>query len=202
MQLSHPRYHLGVFGGSGTGKTTYALKFLANAPATCRYLFDADGEFSERMKLPPARTTFELDQAVASGWVCYDPHIMFPGELERALEYFATLALAASKRLSGRKFFVVDELGHYMTGHQVPRPLKEIVQTGRRAGLDGVFIGQQPNELHNTVRCQLTEVVCFQLTEECALEYPAKFGFDPEAVRALGPHQFICRNNQGREIRD
>ena len=80
-------------------------------------LFDADGDFSARMNLVPARTTFERDRAIPTGWVCYDPHIMFPGRLE------------------------------------------------------------------------------------VALEFPRKFGFDPEAVRGLGPYQFFCLNNLGRETR-
>ncbi len=66
--------------------------------------------------------------------------------------------------------------------------------------MEGVFIAQAPNELHNFVRAQLTEVVCFQLTEDCA-EYAKKFGFDVEAVRALQPYDFIWRNNRGQEVR-
>ncbi len=201
MQLNHPRFHLGVFGGSGTGKTTYALKFVARAPARCVFLFDAEGEFAERMKIPPARTTWELDAAIRTGWVCFDPHTMFPGRLEEGLDYLARLALAASARLPGRKFFVVDELGRYVTGCVVPQPLKVLVQTGRRYGLDGIFIGQQPNELHNTIRCQLTEVVCFQLMDDRALDFPKAFGFDPEAIRSLAPYHYICRNNRGGETR-
>jgi hypothetical protein len=201
MQLAHPRYHLGVFGGSGTGKTTYALKFAAHTQARCAFLFDAEGEFAERMHLLPCRTAYELDQAMLTGWVCFDPHIMFPGRLEDALEFFARLTMAAAARMPGRKLFMVDELGRYCSGMAVPQPLKDLVQSGRRSGVDGIFIGQQPNELHNTVRCQLTEVVCFQLTEDRALEFPTKFGFDPEAVRTLGPFRFICRNNRGGEAR-
>jgi len=151
----------------------------------------------------PARTPAELDAAIRTGWVCYDPHEMFPGDLERAITYFSRLALEAAKRMPGRKFVVIDELGWSVSGHKLPFPLKQTVQSGRRWGLDGVFMGQQPNELHNTIRCQLTEVVCFQLTDERALEFPRKFGFDPEAIRALDPakHQFICRNNRGGEQR-
>jgi len=201
MQLAHRRFHLGIFGGSGCGKTTYALKFIAHAQARTVFLFDAEGEFSESLQLPPARTVYELDQAIASGWVCFDPHIMFPGELEGALEYFAKLTLRAAAVLPGRKFFCVDELSRYVTGSVIPRPLKTLVQTGRRYGVDGVFMAQQPNELHNTIRCQLSEVVCFQLTDDTALEFPKKFGFDIEAVRVLPPFQFICRNNRGVERR-
>ena len=201
MQLSHPRFHLGVFGGSGTGKTTYALKFVASTNARCVFLYDAEGEFSSRMQLQPARTPAELDAAIRAGWVCFDPHVMFSGNLEAGLVYLSRLAMEASKRMPGRKFIVVDELGWYVTGNSIPFPLKQVVQSGRRHGLDGVFIGQQPNELHNTIRCQLTEVVCFQLTDDTALEFPRKFGFDPEAIRALKPYEFICRNNRGAETR-
>jgi hypothetical protein len=201
MQRAHKRFHLGVFGGSGSGKSTYAMKFVANAPAKCVFLFDPEGEFSDCMNLQPARTTYELDQAIRSGWVCFDPHTMFPGELEKALEYFTQLALTAAKLIPGRKFFVIDELGNYVTGSTVPKPLKILAQTGRRYGVDCVFIGQQPNHIHNAIRCQLTEVICFQLTEDCALEFPKKFGFDVEAIRALQPFQFIARNNRGGELR-
>lgn len=186
-----------MFGGSGSGKSTYAMKFLAHAPARCVFLFDAEGEFAEVMHLAPSRTTYELDAAVETGWVCFDPHTLFPGNAENALEFFARFTLAASARLQGRKLFAVDELGRYTGGSNVGKYLKTLVQSGRRCGVDGVFIGQQPNELHNTIRCQLSEVVCFQLTDETALEFPKAFGFDPEAIRAVQPFRFICRNNRG-----
>lgn len=201
MQLSHRRFHLGVFGASGTGKTEYAYRYVANAQARCVFIFDPDGEASERLRLSPSRTVYELDLAMVDGWVCFDPHTMFQGRLEEALNYFCRLAFVASARLPGRKFILIDELQHYLSGHEVPQPVKDVVQTGRKRGLDGVFIGQQPNELHNTVRCQLSEVVCFQLMDERALEFPIQFGFDPDAIRALGPHQWICRNNRGGETR-
>lgn len=201
--MTHRRFHLGVFGASGTGKTTYAIKFIAHAPASCRFIFDPDGEFSELMHLAPARTVWELDAAIRSGWVCYDPHAMFEGRLEEALLFFARLALQASERIPGRKFWVVDELGHYVTGHTVPLEVKSVLQTGRHRGLDAVLCAQQPNELHNTILTQLSEVCCFQLLgdEESSLKFLLKFGFDPEEIRRLPPFHWICRNNRGGETR-
>jgi hypothetical protein len=201
QRIGHRRFQLGVFGGSGSGKTEYACRFLACAPASCVFIFDPDGEFSDRMNIHPARTTFELDAAIRSGWCAFDPHTMFSGELESGLEYFCKLALAAGARLPGRKLFVVDELQWYVTGHTIPKPLKILVQSGRRvAGLDCVWIGQQPNELHNTIRSQLSEVVAFQITDPTALEWLKKWGFDIEAIRALPSHYFICRNNRGGQV--
>jgi ABC-type dipeptide/oligopeptide/nickel transport system ATPase component len=201
MQAHHPRFHLGIFGGSGSGKSTYARKAITGMPATCVFIFDPELEFSQTLRLPVAASHSQLDAAIRTGWVCFDPHTLFAGQVEDALDYFCRLAMAAAGLLPGRKFFVVDELGRYTSGNDVPLSLKIILQAGRRYGLDGVFIAQQPNELHNTVRCQLSEVVLFQLTDQRALEFPRRFGFDTEAVKALGQFQFICRNNRGQETR-
>jgi len=200
-QTDHPRFILGVFGGSGTGKTTYAIRFVCAERSAAVFVFDPEGEFHRMLKLPWSGTPGEIDKAVRTGWVCYDPQTMFPGDNAAGLDFFSRYAYRAAAILPGRKFFVVDELGRYMSGSDVPFPIKLICQAGRRVGLDAVFIAQQPNELHNTVRCQLSEVVFFQLTDDTALEFPRKFGFDPDAVRALAPHSFICRNNRGREVR-
>lgn len=201
MQLNHPRFMLGVFGGSGTGKTTYGTKFICAEKAEAVFIFDPEGEFSATLKLPWSDTPAKIDAAIRTGFVCYDPQTMFPGNNALGLDYFCRYAYAASGVIKGRKFICIDELGRYTSGSDVPDSLKLIVQAGRRVGLDGVFLAQQPNELHNTVRCQLSEVVCFQLTDETALEFPKKFGFDTEAVRALPPYHYICRNNRGREVR-
>jgi len=197
---------MGVFGAQGYGKTTYGRKFVAEVGNSkecgCVFLFDPDGEFSDDLHLPPCRTPYELDQAIPTGWACFNPHIMFPGEMEKALDYLAHYTFEKSKRLPGRKLFVVDELGLHVPVSKVPKHVKIVVQTGGRvAGISCVFIAQQPNELHNTIRQALTEVVCFQLTDDCALEFPKKFGFDTDAIKQLPPYQYICRNKQGQEVR-
>jgi len=201
LMLGHRRFHLGIFGASGNGKTTFAENFLRRARARVRFVFDAEGEFCQRFGVSPCRSGSEIDAAVLSRspFVCFDPHSLFPGELESALPWFCEVVLAWSARLPGRKFFVVDELGRYVTTANLPKSLKVLVQTGRRYGVDGVFIAQQPNELHNAVRVQLSEIVCFQLTDATALEFPARFGVDPKKVRALRPFEYIARDNQGRQ---
>lgn len=186
MQRDHRRYHLGVFGGQG--KTTFVMKFIAHSAATCVFLFDPDGEFAKEMKLATCSTPEELEAAVATGFVCFNPHTMFPGRMEEALDIFARFCLVVCAKLPGRKFFVVDELRWYVTGSKIPKWLMTLVQSGRRkGGIDGVFIGQAPNQLHNSIRAQLTEVVCFQITDATALEFAVKFGFNEQAVRSLGP---------------
>lgn len=202
MQLAHRRHHLGIFGAGGNGKTTFAQRYLANASSNAVFCFDPEGEFSQAFHIAPARTFAELDESAETGWVCFDPHTLFPGDLEKALDFFAAYTLRVCARRPGRKFFAVDELGWYVTGQAIPKNLRILVQSGRRkAGIDCVFIGQAPNEIHNYIRAQLTEVVCFQLTEDCALEFPRKFGFDTESVRGLPRFNYIARTNQGGELR-
>lgn len=200
-QWDHKRNHVGIFGGSGTGKTTYTLRYITTAESECVFIFDAEGEFAERLALNPALTPAGIDLAIPTGWVCFDPHTMFPGDLENALEFFCKVVLEFSKEHGGRKFFVVDELGQYISGSKIPKPLKTIVQTGRRYGIDCVFMGQQPNELHNTVRTQLSEVVCFRLCDDNALEFPIKRGFKENELRNLPDHHWICRDDKGNEAR-
>jgi hypothetical protein len=55
------------------------------------------------------------------------------------------LLTRASKRVPGRKLFVVDQLGQYVSDNTVPAPLKTLVQTCRHYGIDGVIIAQQAN---------------------------------------------------------
>lgn len=203
LQLNHARYHLGIFGGSGTGKTTYARKFLCNAKATCRFLFDAEGEFARTFGLKACRTSAEFDRAVPTGWVCYDPHDMFPGDQEGALVWFSKVVFAYGDALPGRKFFVVDEFGSHVTPTNVPKPVKVILQMGRRYGIDGVFMAQQPNEIPDTILSQITETVCFQLTSDTpkTVNFLRKFGLDVETVAHLPQFHWISADNRGRRAR-
>lgn len=197
---NHPKFVLGVFGSSGTGKTTYATRFLERIKTTCRFIFDADGEFSRKFDRPSVRQPEEMADAVASGWVIYDP-TDHAGSVEEAFAFFASMAYRLAPLLPGRKFFVVDELQDHTDGNKIPPVLKDIVQKGRRRGLDSVFISQAPNLLHNAVRGQLSEVTCFQMVEDRALEYPTAFGFRPEEIRTLPQYHWICRTKFGGEAR-
>jgi hypothetical protein len=209
MQRSHKKRHTGFFGESGTGKTSLAIRFLCNShgckccaphrrPVT--FIFDDEGEFAERLGISPACTPQELEAAVYSGWIIFDPHLLFPGNMEKALEFFCDFALKVSDKIPGRKFFVVDELGLKLTGSSIPFQLKVLVQTGRRYGI--VFLGQQLNELHNTVRNQLTELFLFRTSDNNAVEFAqSKFGFKPEELATLPDYKWICRNKFGAESR-
>lgn len=197
------------------GKTSLAIRFLCNSHgcACCApdrrpvvFIFDDEAEFSDALGIPAAETPEELEAAIYSGWVLFDPSKMLDDgrfeDLEAALEFFADFTIRVCDVLPGRKFFVVDELGDKVSGSSIPRHLKRIAQRGRRYGIDGVFLGQQLNELHNTVKFQLNELFLFRTGEENALKFAvSQFRFSAEELQRLPDFKWICRNKLGGESR-
>lgn len=202
MQLDHPACRVGIFGSSGTGKTTFAERYLRGTPAGVRFIFDREGEWSKRLGVPQVGNVVRMPDALRTGWVLFDPDTMFEGRHEDSLEFFADWTLQVCKRIPGRKIFVVDELQLLITGHKIGRHTMTVIQTGRRYGLDFLLISQAPNLIHNSVRGQLTEVVLFRLTDELALEFPESVGISPDRVRALPDYHYISLNTKTGEQRE
>jgi hypothetical protein len=199
-----------VCGISGYGKSTLGLRWLANAPLTTRFLFDPEpgefnpelGEFAERLRLRPTRNAFELFKHFAQGWVIFDPHTLFPGQVEEAFSFFCDWAWEKSLEVPGRKAIVVDEVWQYCTPQLMPQPLRTIVQSGRKRGLQLVVNTQEPHRLNGTIKAGMSEVICFRLQSEGPLSFAKEFGFDLDEVRALAPLQFVARNmDSGGELR-
>lgn len=198
-QLDHPASVVAVFGSQGSGKTTWTSSYIANHRARLRFLFDPEHEFSVRFRLRPARTPKGLDEALATGWVCYQPEVMFPHDDAAGLEFFADWALRVCEQVGGTKLFAFDEAQRYLSPAVTPPCLRTVVNRGRRRGLDCVFISRSPMECGPKMRREITEVVTFHFTEPGDLEWLAAYGFDPDRVAALPLHGRIVRDRFGRE---
>ena len=98
-------------GMTGSGKTTFALRYLQNVAAACRFIFDDLGQCAARLKLPHASTAAELEAALGKRWVIFNPHRMFPGDTAGASRFFCQWAYDCSRRGPGKKVLMVDELG-------------------------------------------------------------------------------------------
>ena len=147
-----------------SGKSTFALRYLVgDRSLTCRFLFDPEGEFSTRLGLRAARSAQECELALDDGFVVFDPHTMFAGRLEEALEWFCTFAFDASSRMPGAKLLLLDEVWKYCTPGSIPMPLATCIQTGRKRGLGMAFATQRPNRLNESITNETTELVCFRL---------------------------------------
>ena len=201
MDLAHQPTKILITGASGTGKSTYWTRCLLGFPARYKFVYDHEGELAARLGVPSLAGLPELAESTARGWAIFDPHRLFPGRIEEGFAFFCDFAFAAGQRLAGRKLFACDELQCLVDTQSLSDELRLILQTGRRYQIDFLGIAQQPNEIHNRVRAQFTEVVSFLQTEALAIDWLARFGFDGEALRHLAPGEFVARTRRGTEAR-
>ena len=184
-----------VAGKSGSGKTTFALRYLVNASdLACRFVWDADGQIAGRLSLPAAENPEELALAAADGWAIFDPNALFPGRHAEGFAWFAAWSYAAASRMPGRKLLLVDEVWRYCSPNAIPQSLAECIQTGRVRRLDCMFATQRPARLNGAVTNEVTEAVSFNLREPAGLDRLEELGADPGEVLALPPGSFVAVN--------
>ena len=182
-----------VTGRSGTGKTTFCLRYLVNASQLRgRWIWDADGQISARLGLPAASTADELEASLEDGWSIYDPNSMWPGRHGEGFAWFSAWAYAAAARTAGPSVLLVDEVWRYCTPHAIPQPLAECIQTGRVRGLSCMFATQRPNKLNGAVVNEVTECVAFRLQDRMGLAIVEECGLPASEVSALVPGSWLA----------
>ncbi len=185
-----------VCGATGTGKTSFAVRYLLNTRADCVFVFDPEGEFAARLRVPPARSPIELESQLLRGWVCFDPSQIFGGDLRGGFAFFCEWAIRMSERMaSKRKIFVVDELWRYCHPGKIPKELAEIVNAGRGRRLELLAIIQRPNRIHADILSQVTEFVGFHLSSSSSLDtIEHEFEISPQDMRHLPKFHFIGKD--------
>jgi len=192
----HRPHKVLIAGASGTGKTTYLRRFLERAPATVRFVFDHQGELARLLSVPAILSANHVVPAIASGWVCFDPALQYPGRTAEGFDWFARVAFHASQRLPGRKYWVCDEVQMFCNPQRpVPPGASLIFDTGRRCALDVAAIAQAPQRLHGDARNQLTELVCFRLSDVKARRWAMDLGLSVDPG-TLGAGDYVARNLQ------
>lgn len=182
-------------GSSGTGKSTLLIKLIKKEKARFRFVYDHQGEWSQKLKIPCVYDIERLAERTAmGGYVIYDPVKMFSGRPSEGLAFFCDYVFAICGEMRGRKLLIVDELQKLTDNKKEPAELLNILDSGRRIELDFYCISQAPNRLHNAVRNQITQVYTFRQNEARALEYLEDNGFPPEMVRSLGEHKYLWKN--------
>lgn len=191
-----------VVGSSGSGKTTFVLRYLiADKKLKVRWIFDAEGELAHRLSLPPVTNAEEIPFAMEDGFVIFDPHPMFPGQMERAFEWFCATVFKFAESQPVRNAFFIDEAWKYLPPNKVTQPLRDCIQTGRRRGIEMIFASQQPNRLNEVITNECTELVCFRLQGENALARVESLGANPSVISNLPLGHYIARNCEtGREM--
>lgn len=194
QKYDHQSLKVMITGTSGTGKSTLLERLLRAEKAQWKFVYDHQGEFAGRFKLPVVTCCDDLEEkTIRKGWVVYDPVDEFAGRAG-GFDFFCEYVFMVSKKVNGRKLFVVDELQNLTDNRTAPVPFLTICETGRRYQIDVFTISQAPNRIHNSVRNQLTDVYTFRHSDEAAIKYLADNGFDPEAVRNLQEYEYLHRN--------
>ena len=207
MNILRKSSSVGITGKSGTGKTSYAERYIVGAHYSRVFIYDhQDAEFSKRLNLIPCFDLDEMfDRARTERILAFDYAAAYPGQLEECFDLFCDLVFDFSGQnlnpVGYESLFVVDEL-QFCTGPMtMPPAFQKIVQTGRRNGVDLLWLSQQPNEIHNRVRNQCTEYVTFQMIDDRALDWAEKLGVSPEAIRELPELHYLWRNTRTGEER-
>jgi energy-coupling factor transporter ATP-binding protein EcfA2 len=195
-----------IVGKSGSGKTTFALRLLvARKDLACRFIFEGPKlDMSERLKLSCAETEDELLCAVEDGFVLFDSSRMFPGDRKAGLEWFCRWSYQIAGNMPGapRNALIVDEVWKYCSPYAIPQPLSEWIQDGRKLGMETIFATQTPNKLHESILNEATELVCFRLQGENALQSVASLGANADEVGSLPLGAFVSLNvDSGAELR-
>lgn len=206
MNIVRKASHVFVAGMSGTGKTSYGERYIVGSNYERIIIFDHQSEFQERLHLIPCYSFEEFKQRILTERIlAFDFTENFGGELEETFDTFCDEVFEWARFTLSKSgyetLFVTDELQKVVGAHTCPKPIKNIMQTGRRYCLDTLLLCQQPNEIHNTIRNQITELACFKLNDPRALEFPAYFGLDPDDVQNLERLHYIWRQTHTGEER-
>lgn len=201
---SIPRRITLIFGAGSTGKTTFALLYLLNAQGVaCRFIFDDSGQVANRLKLRWSGTARECEDALPTGWVCFNPHVMFPGaKLPDAFRWFSQWVMQASTRGPGKKILFADELWQWCDARTVPEELEYVIRTGRVENLEFLSCTHRPREYHVLIRSQATEFVAFNTVEPAELDAIRPYWAGVDEAATLPRGQFIAINREtGGKIR-
>lgn len=195
QNFDHPSDKRLITGTSGTGKTTLFIHQVKQEKARLKFIFDHQGEFSAKLKVPAVHDADGLCQKTSlGGYVVFDPLVMFSGRLPEGFSFFCDFVFSVSGVLKGRKLFCCDELQKLVDNKTENPELQNILDSGRRFQIDCLFISQAPNAIHNRIRNQLTEVYTFRQSDDRAIEYLAGNGFPEDKVRSLPNFKYLRRN--------
>lgn len=162
--------------------------------AACRFVFDDLGQVAARLKLPHASTAAELEAALATRWVVFNPHRMFPGDAAGAFRFFCQWSFDCSRRGQGKKVFLADEVWRWCSPQAIPKELATLAQMGRAENLELMTATQLPHKIHASITGQATEIVTFRLDEDLALNSLRELKANSDQVKSLPLGAFIAWN--------
>lgn len=177
-------------GASGLGKTTRLCTMAREREPQFIFAFDFKGQLAEQLGGTWIHQRGQLGEQIAHGGAFYSGRDC-PG-----LDGFEAFCLAAyelARVLPGRKVLLVDELQNYCGTHAsaLPPSLALVIKEGRHFNLGFGFTCQTLNEIHNTIRAQLTTVCAFRHQGERATQFLESIGYDARDLVSLERGQYL-----------
>lgn len=192
-----------VVGMTGSGKTTFVLRYLFNVSPTCRFLFDDEGRTAPRLRIKPQYTAADCESALASRWVIFNPSRCFlPADgdrdilapSKRAFRWFCAWAFNCAARVQGVKIVCLPEIWRYCTPDAIPPEFARLLQQGRELGVHVILDTQRPEMVNPSIIGAATELVSFKLLSPDALRTVERIGADRQRVAALPLGSFVAQN--------
>lgn len=208
MQVHHKPVKILIGGKSGSGKTTYLIRYVRNSDYTRYFVFDHKNEFENRMGLSTAYSLEEVSEALKRGdrYISYHHSSEFPGDVETAFQVFCEWSYEVCKAMEGQKdgaagnsLFVCDEVNRFTTTSDLGFGFKQLIEDGRLQGLDLVATSHAQNQISNRLRLQLSEIVALRTQDQRPLQFLEEEGFDVDKVRGLATGEYIVKD-MNREI--
>jgi hypothetical protein len=187
-----------VFGQGSSGKTSFGIRYLINTIWSCAFIFDTRGQFASRLKKPHVGTAAQCDAALASGWVCFNPYVMFGADLDAAFNWFCDWAMRVSATGGGRKILLADDSWEFTSARTCSPEFARVVKLGRFWHLEFFGITHRPKEYHINVRSLVTEWVAFNVCESADIEDVSDYWPGVVKASALPKFEFLAFNRDSR----
>ena len=140
-------------------------------------------------------TAAQLEAALASRWVCFSPHRMFPGNVKMGFRWFCHWVFNCAQRGPGEKIVSIPEAWKFCTENAIPFEFASICNEGRELGIQTLIDTQHPSLLNSAITGASTELVCFKLIDDDDLREVRRMRpADPAAVSALPLGSFLAYN--------
>lgn len=192
-------------GMSGSGKNTALYKYL-NAMrdrVACIFIFDDKGEALARCGWRHASLASpncnEVEAALQTRMVNFNPHRMYPGRLNEAFTWFCKWVFDASKRGRGKKIVFIDEIWRFQDRDDIPVELAMLAQMGRAENIELITATQHLHKVNASITGNLTELICFKMIDSVDLRKAGQLGANPEEIQALPLYHFLAYNLRSGE---
>ncbi len=206
MQIHHKPTKILIVGKSGSGKSTYQIRYVQNADYAQIFLFDHKNEFEQRLGIVPAYSIDECTEQIKQGqkYISYCYAEDYPGDSENAFQFYCEWVYEICKvlREDGKaRLFATDEVNRFTGTADMGWSFRQLIEDGRLQGLDFIGTSHAANQIHNRLRLQLSEIVALRTLDPRPLAFLEENGFDPEAVKSLPVGSYIIKDLDRDEFR-